>query len=118
MKILSFFAVCALLGCGGKVVVDSSSGSGGGTGGVAPGSSTMSCDTGFGECFTSIGPGADMGVCDGATTMVVASCPAGIGTCTGFVTGYEVIITYYTSLGQSAAMLEAYCVSKGGTWGQ
>jgi hypothetical protein len=50
--------------------------------------------------------------------MVVASCPAGIGTCRSFLSGYEVIITFYTNLGQSAAMLEANCVSHGGTWGQ
>jgi hypothetical protein len=51
--------------------------------------------------------------------MVLPSCPPGIGTCTAFKPPrWETIVTYYAELGQSAAMLQANCVSASGTWSE
>jgi hypothetical protein len=118
MKWLPVLAAFVVLACGGNVVVDQGTGgaslaaSSSGTGG------SSSCQTGFGECFTFIGLGAGHVTCSGVGSMVLTSCPPGIGTCTGSGMGsiQSTVVTYYANLGQSAAMLQANCVATGGVW--
>jgi hypothetical protein len=118
-------AALFVVGCGGKVVLDSGSPTGG-TAGAGGGGSGLSCDItegGIHECETlANGDSADtssfMSACmsAGGTELDACSDTNRLGTCSVSAGGISVSISYYAGNGLDAASAQQACTSEQGTW--